>query len=189
MTNLHLDCGLVTLKSDKEVVPSALSQRLSGLKMMVWLCSPVLTRRTPQSKLPRRGVGGVLRVLGISGVKKVGCGCYTGVKWYVEGGARGREWRDRGEDLDWKEVEGGVSGEGRRDENRGRDEMEDIKGFKASAIYIFKEHINRQHDSVKGVACSYEPTESNRPRVCCAGYMVVLTPGTIHPFLLKSNRP
>lgn len=55
MANLHLDCGLVTPESDKEVVPPALSQRLSGLKMMAWLCSPVLTCRTPQSKLPRRG--------------------------------------------------------------------------------------------------------------------------------------
>lgn len=26
-------------------------------------------------------------MLGISGVKKVGCGSYIGVKWYVEGGA------------------------------------------------------------------------------------------------------
>lgn len=31
---------------------------------------------------------------GISGVKKVGCGCYTGGKWNVEGGAEaGRVWR------------------------------------------------------------------------------------------------
>lgn len=97
-----------------------------------------------QSKLPRRGVGGMLQVLGISGVKKVGCGCCTGVKWYVEGGARGREWRDSGEDLAgrrWKVVS-----LGRRDENRGRDEMEDIKDFKASMIYIFKEYISRQRE-------------------------------------------
>lgn len=31
--------------------------------------------------------GGVLCLLGIFGVKKVGWGCYTGVKWNVEGGA------------------------------------------------------------------------------------------------------
>lgn len=52
------------------------------------------------------------------------------------------QWRR----LSWKEVEGGVSGEGRRDENRGRDEMEDIKDFKASMIYVFKEYINRQRE-------------------------------------------
>lgn len=87
VTNLHLDCGLVTPESDKEAVPTALSQRLSGDKVTVWICSPVSTCPTLQSPLPQRGVGGILWVLGISGVKKVGCGCCTGVKWYVEGGA------------------------------------------------------------------------------------------------------
>lgn len=52
------------------------------------------------------------------------------------------QWRR----LSWKEVEGGVSGEGRRDENRGRDEMEDIKDFKATMIYVFKEYINCQRE-------------------------------------------
>ena len=54
VTNLRLDCGSVTPESDKEAAPSVLSQRLSGLKMMVWLCSPVPTCPTLQSALPRR---------------------------------------------------------------------------------------------------------------------------------------
>lgn len=73
----------------------------------------------PAIKASSEGVGGMLRVLGISGVKKVGCGCCAGVKWYVEGGARGREWRDSGEDLAgrrWKVVSLGRGGETRTEE-------------------------------------------------------------------------
>lgn len=62
-TNLHLDCCVVRPESDKEAVLSTLSQRLSGLKTMVWLCSPVPTCSILQSRLPPR-------------VRKVSYGCW-----------------------------------------------------------------------------------------------------------------
>lgn len=50
---------------------------------------------TPSSE----GVGGILLVLGISGVGKVGCGCCTWVKWYVEGGAEAGSGDDQPEGM------------------------------------------------------------------------------------------
>lgn len=53
---------------------------------LAFLTSPNMSYPTitPSSE---GAMGGFLWVSGISGVKKVGCGCYTGVKWYLEGGA------------------------------------------------------------------------------------------------------
>lgn len=106
VTNFCLDGVLATPGSDKDVVPSALSQRLSGLKMTVCLCSPVPACPILQWLRLKRGVGGILWVLGICGVKKVGWGCYTGVKWYVEGAVEtvggGFDW-DGGDGCSWKE--------------------------------------------------------------------------------------
>lgn len=51
-------------------------------------------------------VGVILWVLGICGVRKVGRDCYTGVKWYVEGGVEmvgGGFDSDTGDGYSWKE--------------------------------------------------------------------------------------
>lgn len=75
---------------------SQLSQRLSGLQMTAWLFSPVRTRPILQSQLPHRGglevLYGCLEFLALRRLA-LGGGFYTGVKWYVEGGAGAGEWK------------------------------------------------------------------------------------------------
>lgn len=55
MTNFCLDGVLASPESDKDAAPSTLSQRLSGLKMTVCLCSPVPACPILQSLLLKRG--------------------------------------------------------------------------------------------------------------------------------------